>query len=372
MDPEVAAASSSSPLSPSTLSPPPASSTGTTPPPASPLDAGAFPHLLDVIIENAPLATLMAFRLTSSTIRDRVDKVLFHHLSLWPVKRWDLPGLPVEFHSFLAATGGSSSSSSKRVPLTLNPHWGRRVRVVTFPVAMVRNYLGYDPRPLARLLPNIRVVRLINPNHQPVLPLAAPVLVVFLAFIPLFETGTPVDSPRAMLTATAPRIPPYVERLVLTVRTQLDDDDWSSGGIVSMIHPQDALRGELTAVVVIFDVASKLYPTRPDGCGPLQLPLRPTVYSHDILETVSDLVETMVYTLHRVRYTLVDVHRMTLRPRRHVETAIARQLQSELSRGRPELDDMDCRLALQNVEFLSSSEYRTRVGDAQFVIETDE
>lgn len=378
------------PSSPLAQPPPPSTSLAVLPSPPlaalTPLDVGAFPHLLDIIIENAPLVALLSLRRTSRSVKHEVDRALFRHISVWPRKRWDLRGSPVQFDFF---------THNKRLPPQLFPLAARYARVVTFPVAMVKPYHGYDADTLAKALPMVHTVRVINPAPTPPLPLHAPRLVVFTTFVPQGGRGPPTHRQPA-LAAAVPVIPQYVERLVLTVHTQADERDWWGGGVllfpvppmpmpIPMPTPHPGAGAEagvqassaLSEVVVIFDVWDN---TPADE----RARTVPVLYEADVTATLSRLIDAVAAAGDGVRFVLVDAHRlagagwggkMKDKPtptRMAVEARIMNKLQRGVHRRFPAYDVHECTYALRHVAFMSRGEYKARVGDVQFLLDTEE
>jgi len=53
------------------------------------LDSLFFPHIVDVILLHAPYETLLSFRATSKTFRERVDRLMMDHIFIGPTVRRD-------------------------------------------------------------------------------------------------------------------------------------------------------------------------------------------------------------------------------------------------------------------------------------------
>lgn len=97
------------------------------------INASSYPHLIDIILDAAPYSVLLAFRATSKSFLDRIDRDLFRHIALARPENGDKPQ---------SVCVGYSISTPQGVTLPVFPVHERKVC----------NYCSYRPTDRTRLL----------------------------------------------------------------------------------------------------------------------------------------------------------------------------------------------------------------------------
>lgn len=356
----------------------------------APLDQDAFPHLVDAILSACSPPALFAIRATSREFRNRVDRLLSHHIVITnPAVAAQTVSSPTT--NALEVSPHCVSKRQLRGSYTL-PIDLSRTRVVDL-VGVVGGPSGAIPLPipagnayknpreiyldsLANQLVNVDTVRLrtdADGRSTSLCPFRPKTLVAFTQF------AEPESSYYPSIAHVGP-VPDTVERLVLNIA-------YEPGGWwlprANIIMSDLAHKSSLTDVVVILNPTA-----RTPGCGRSY----GEVISGQWMGMMSSIVNLMCSTLPKVRYTLIGVEKLEpewvgIEPdwygsppsstgffdfrKDTVVHLVIEAVEAELKRRHVWFDD-ELDEAMARITFLTRSKYEASVGPAQFTAETVE